>query len=305
MADLDSRFLAKEGKRLYRSKRHGCFKMMHHPMWGTFLTPVEDPEGEEIAEEDLQGIEVVENFNKIQADKWAAWVSLAMHMCPKEPKDKTRLSLGGGLSKLFRGSNALEVSIVLLRNKQDPSIWDMWVPDQEVSKGSVKANFNRMCNLITGERLETPEKTNPIPKEWFHAGSTHSHNTMDAFFSSTDDANELHVQGVHIVLGDVDTEEGTYEYEASIVMRGQRKYVTLDEVVDLDTPSNQTFHPNVLGYIRREKPRYISYGSDDFEGSVWDGSALSLDTSEKTPAALDSADPSARVDISDGGKNDY
>lgn len=140
-------------------------------------------------------------------------------------------------------NSELEVSCLLLRKISDLSQWRILIPTQNVTRGSVNATFDKCCDLVTGEEI-----TQFPPPGWAHAGSSHSHNTMTAFFSSTDDSNELGVPGLHIVLGSLLKYDKSYKAKASIVLRQNRRILDINQVVDT-TPQDNKFHPNVLNYI--------------------------------------------------------
>jgi len=142
-------------------------------------------------------------------------------------------------------SGDLEVSCIFIRKKPNYDEWKILVPKQKVSAGSVDADLSDLCDIETGERYDG------IPPGWAHAGSSHSHNTMGAFFSSTDDRSELTVPGLHIVIGSIDKVKSTYSYKASVVLRQLRKNVDLDEVVDAtpDDGDQYDFHEEVLNMV--------------------------------------------------------
>lgn len=217
--------------KVIRTKKNGCFRETESASWGKYLLPIDDPEGIDIKQEELEGIRLNKNFPKIPADLWTRFIKLAFHYCPEKEKDKK--------------TDDLEVSIVLLRNMTNLNEWKIVVPTQEVSGASVEAKFEKNCDIATGE-----EYTQFPPNGWVHAGSAHSHNHMSAFFSGTDDENELGVPGAHIVVGKLDPKKESYEYSASVVLQRNRKMVKdLDLLVEDGYP-NVTFHPNVLNYIK-------------------------------------------------------
>lgn len=220
-----------------RTKKYGCFELQTSPAWGKVLCPVDDPRGEDISIETLQSIRLPANFPRVPSHLWTRIITLYFHYC--NPKVKTH--------------GELEVSIVFLRS-EDFKRWKVIVPTQEVSGGSVEAKFENSCDIETGE-----EYTQFPPRGWVHAGSSHSHNTMGAFFSHTDDENELGVPGLHIVVGRIDQDDMTYEYKASIVLRKMRKTIDLTEVVD-HKGKEHTFHENVLKYITVKKSKKMRRG---------------------------------------------
>lgn len=234
---------------IIRTKRHGCFQFSESPAWGAYLVPVDDPEGQDVPEDDLRGIKLIENFPRLPAELWGPFISLAFHFCPEKKKKNQKVK-------------ELEVSIVLLRKADDLSQWKIVVPEQVVTGASVEAKFDNNCDIVTGEIYNQFP-----PPGYIHAGSAHSHNTMGAFFSGTDDANELGVPGMHIVVGKINKKKGTYQPNASICLKKCRKYINIDHVVDT-TPVRAKFHPNVLSMIKEKEIKKEEKGSRIFGPSL-------------------------------------
>ena len=131
----------------------------------------------------------------------------------------------------------------MLRDNATRTKWKIVVPKQTVSGVSVKSVLANNVDIETGEKY-----TQFPPEGWVHAGSSHSHNTMQAFFSSTDDKSELTVPGLHIVVGAINHKKNEYSYKASIVAQKLRKEVEIEDVVDIE-PEDLPFHKNILDYI--------------------------------------------------------
>jgi len=138
----------------------------------------------------------------------------------------------------------LEVEALLCRKMDNLSEWKIVIPKQQVTHASVHAETAQSVDIETGEIY----KVFP-PTGWLHAGSTHSHNTMAAFYSKTDDDSELTVPGLHIVIGSINREKETYDAVASIVLRQIRKKVSIKDVVEDEDLEDVDFHPNVLECI--------------------------------------------------------
>lgn len=223
----------KRGTRIIRSTDHGCYKIFESSAWGKYLVPVDDPEGVKLSKFERTGIQLKKSFPKIPVELWSRYISLCFYMCPE----------GKQLSSSFHDSQ-LEVQVCLLRDTDTLSKWKIVVPKQIVSGVSVKAELAKCIDIETGERYEQFP-----PPGWVHAGSSHSHNTMDAFFSATDDKSELTVPGLHIVVGNIDHKKKEYTYRASVVLQKLRKEVDLDDVVDAE-PGIFEFHQDVLEYIQ-------------------------------------------------------
>lgn len=138
----------------------------------------------------------------------------------------------------------LEVTALLLRKADDLSQWKIVIPRQSISRAAVQAQIDKTVDIETGEQYQAFP-----PDGWLHAGSTHSHNTMSAFFSKTDDESELSVPGVHIVVGQISRYQKTYEAKASVVLRQTRKFIAIEDVVDIESDPEANFHTNVLEQI--------------------------------------------------------
>ena len=213
---------------LLRTARRGCWQLKRNA-WGQFLAPTDDPLANVVlSDEQLQGFELNEGIVPIPADLWSRWIKLCFHFVQA------------------RTSN-LEVSCRLLRHETDKSQWRILVPPQEVSSGSVRAeSFDGSIDIATGEVIEQWP-----PDGWIPCGSSHSHNTMQSFFSGTDDKYELGDPGLHIVIGSISLTNRTYTYKASITANGRRFLIDLPLVADL-TPTTDDFHPDVLKVVQLE-----------------------------------------------------
>lgn len=82
--------------------------------------------------------------------------------------------------------------------------------------------------IVTGGtcRYEDP---GPAPTGWFLAGTIHSHGSMAAFHSGTDDRDEDFRDGIHITAGRVNS---LVEFSVSVVIEGQRFKLELSDIVE-------------------------------------------------------------------------
>jgi hypothetical protein len=243
--------------KVIRSKKNGCFKMYSSNAWGKYLVPADDPEGLPLTKFERNGFQLKKDFPVIPSELWSRYIALCFYMCPDGTK----------LSSLYHDSQ-MEVQVCLLRDAATLTKWKIVVPNQTVSGVSVHSELNENIDIVTGERY----KQFP-PEGWVHAGSSHSHNTMDSFFSSTDDKSELTVPGLHIVIGNVDHKKLEYTYKASIVLRKNRKIIkNLEDVVDT-TPVELEFHEDILEYINAimiaNNDLYTSKGESDTSVRFW------------------------------------
>jgi hypothetical protein len=217
---------------ILRTHRDGCFEQYTNS-WGTYLRPVEDPEATVIiAKEEFNKFELREDINRIPADLWQRWIQLCFYFVEKVPSQ-------------------VEVSIRILRSESDPTQYRFLVPEQKVSMAAVKADdFNKAIDIETGEEI-----TQYPPVGWIPVGSSHSHNTMQAFFSPTDDKYELSDPGIHIVIGSINKSKKIYNLKASVVANYQRFDIPYDRIIDASPIDDCTFHEKVVTYVDYSPPK--------------------------------------------------
>jgi len=223
---------------ILRTRDSGTWEIYTCP-WGKYIRPTDDPEANTIITEDhLKHFEIAENIHRIPADLWSRWVKLCFHYVDKV-------------------SSSVEVSVRILRSDSDPSQYMFVVPTQNVSGAAVRAeNFDNCIDLTTGQ-----EFTQYPPSGWIPVGSSHSHNTMNAFFSGVDDKYELDDPGIHLVVGGICTETMQYQIAASVVGSHRRFTFHYDKLVDATPAPGVDFHPDVLTYVDYSTPVYTyQYG---------------------------------------------
>ena len=219
-----------------RSSKWGCWQLKGNAI-GRYLIPVTDPLAtDELTKEHIDGFELSPDFVPIDATTWQRWVQLCFHFCDKV-------------------ATTTEVSIRLLRKDDDPSKWRIVVPPQSVGRATVTtSNFADSLDIETGEPIgQWP------PEGWTPMGSSHSHNTMGAFFSGTDDTYELGDPGLHLVVGSINLVKRTYAIAASVVAPrpgsttpNTRFKLDYSGLVDASPIEEVTFHPNVLEIVKFE-----------------------------------------------------
>lgn len=191
---------------------------------------------------------LAQDFPRLPGHIHAAWVQLALATCD------------GSAKSVDAGS---EVGIVLARDAATLRQWRAFCPRQSVGGAHVALRMDALCDLLTGEAFDG------LPEGWLHAGTSHSHNTMPAFFSSTDNEDELPLPGLHYVLGKLDGP--TYAWAASIVRHRQR-YILDDIRSVVDVEGSGTFHPSCLDYISREsRISLVGFAEPAFSGMVTHG----------------------------------
>jgi hypothetical protein len=207
---------------IIRTPRDGCFELRSNS-WGAFLSPVADPESNATLEDGaLKSFELHADIAPIPASLWSRWVQLCFHFVDKV-------------------QNTSEVSCRLLRHEDDKSKWRILIPQQSVDGAAVRVNsFDEAIDIETGDVI-----TEYPPQGWVPCGSSHSHNTMNSFFSGTDDRYELGDPGLHIVVGSINLTARTYTLVASITANKRRFEIPFQAVIDT-APLREPFHPDVL-----------------------------------------------------------
>lgn len=214
---------------ILRTPRDGCWQITSN-IWGQYLAPAVDPMGDVIiTTEQFDGFELNDDIPLIPALLWGSWINLCF--------------------ELTRINNAnCEVSCRLLRNVEDPTQYRILIPEQTVSVASVRVNsFDKAIDILTGEVV-----TQYPPEGWRPCGSSHSHNTMDSFFSGTDDQYELGDPGFHIVVGNINLATTEYTYKASITANKRRFMIDGEKVVDFSAEL-QPFAKECLAVITMPK----------------------------------------------------
>ncbi len=230
-----------------RTTRDGCYQLTNN-YYGTYLAPAADPLADVvITKEQMEGFELSDDIARIPSELWSRWIQLCIEMVRRNNAD-------------------LEVSCRILRSEADPSIYRIMVPVQQVTTVSVRVDsFDSAVDIETGETV-----TQYPPEGWRPVGSSHSHNTMEAFFSGTDDKYELGDPGLHIVVGKFDLTDLSYDSTASVTANYRRFIIEPDKVVDLTAHPTATYHKNVLDVIKlsgNTRPLTATVGTykaDDF-----------------------------------------
>ena len=225
---------------IIRTKRHGCFALAEN-VFGQYAIRCDDPLAnvDVITKEQFGQFRLNPNMPKIPAGLWLRWVRLA---------------------KYYAGlTTDLEVGVNLLLSN-DLTTWRIFVYPQAVSGASVNASsFDGSIDIETGEVIE-----HWPPEGWMPVGTSHSHNSMQAFYSGTDDRSELSIPGLHIVIGSMRPSHNTYSIVSSVTGDGRRFGLAHDEMIDMNPPEDHekyTYHQSCLGIIN------AGYGSTKYGGT--------------------------------------
>jgi len=228
---------------ILRTASQGCYQLKSNA-WGRFLAPALDPLADTvITDEQMNGFELNADIHKIPHTLWQRWILLCIEMTKRDSRN-------------------LEVSCRILRNEADPSLYRIVVPEQSVTVASVRVDsFDKAIDIETGEvLLQWP------PEGWRPCGSSHSHNTMDSFFSGTDDAYELGDPGLHIVVGNINAQTGVHTLKASVTANQRRFLIQPDAVLQDEFETDVTYHASVLNIIQIPTNNIIS-SSTGFTGT--------------------------------------
>lgn len=141
------------------------------------------------------------------------------------------LSIEGFFEEVYKKHQS-EVAVVLYFCKEKEK-WGYCVPQQTVSGASVKYDLSKGLDFIHEDSLET--RTDAIPEGYAQVGSIHSHASMSAFHSGTDNSDEFNFDGIHITIGGFNKPQ--HEYACRMIISGNEYKKNLSEVVDFPTKS--------------------------------------------------------------------
>ena len=100
-------------------------------------------------------------------------------------------------------------AVVLLYVSPGAACWRAKVPEQTVSAGSVDYDLKKMPPIFE-EEVPVAEGAVVTKIKFYLFGSIHSHGSMGAFHSGTDDNDEMHFDGLHITIGTIASEAKSY-----------------------------------------------------------------------------------------------
>jgi len=111
-----------------------------------------------------------------------------------------------------------ESEVMLMYNKVSQE-YNLWCPEQKISGGHVGYETPM-------DELEEFRKGN---NDWTWAGTIHSHCNFSAYHSGVDTDDERHVDGVHITLGHVDSDD--FSMVSSVCINKQRWQLPCENVI--------------------------------------------------------------------------
>lgn len=144
-----------------------------------------------------------------------------------------------------------EVAILLYYNK-DKKVWAYGVPQQTVSGASVEYDIKKGCSFILETNLG--EELDKLPEGFAMVGSIHSHASMSAFHSGTDDKDEFGFDGIHITIGKLN--DRNHEYACRMMFGKTDIKKNLEDVVCCPTKA-VLFPKNIIAKVAETAKSYV------------------------------------------------
>lgn len=141
-------------------------------------------------------------------------------------------------------------AVVILYYNFEIKEWHVEVPEQEVSSAGAKYDLEKSI----------------IPEGFIAIGSIHSHASMDAFHSGTDDADEYKFDGIHITIGKFNETERSY-VARYIIGKNQYKVNPIDILGEEHYEDDNTIEEMVEKVTERKFVTHTPY-YDDYVGNA-------------------------------------
>ncbi len=163
------------------------------------------------------------------------------------------LSIEGFFEEVYK-THQSEVAVILYFHK-DADKWGYCVPQQTVSGSSVKYDLSKGLDFIHEDNLN--RRADSIPEGYAQVGSIHSHASMSAFHSGTDNADEFNFDGIHITIGGFDKPQ--HEYACRMIISGNEYKKNLSEVVNFPTRTG-IYPKDIMSKVEKPSVIHISNG---------------------------------------------
>jgi proteasome lid subunit RPN8/RPN11 len=134
---------------------------------------------------------------------------------------------------------------VLLYYHFENNTWIWSIPSQEVSGGGVDYDRSKDETFVNSDGVIIDE----LPDGFNLLGSIHSHASMSAFHSGTDDNDEFNFDGLHVTIGSFSS--ATCTYSARWIISSEEFKVELDDIIDAF--QEVTFPEDGLKLIKEKK----------------------------------------------------
>lgn len=141
--------------------------------------------------------------------------------------EKLKFEMFQSIEKFFTDvykKHSSEVAILLYYNFEEKR-WGWLVPKQTVSGASVDYKLEESKFIYDDGTL-----ADAVPDKYTQMGSIHSHASMSAFHSGTDDKDEYNFDGLHITIGSFNSTMCTYS--TRWIISGEEIKSDIKEVVE-------------------------------------------------------------------------
>lgn len=125
---------------------------------------------------------------------------------------KMFISILGFFKKVYEVYGS-EASVLIFYNREN-KVYKVYVPEQEVSPGSLNYQANKVI------------------KNHLLIGTIHSHGSMRAFHSSNDVLDEKNFDGLHITIGNLGANNKIFDICTSVVVNGFRTEVPSETYIE-------------------------------------------------------------------------
>lgn len=275
--------------------KSGTYIQMERWGMGVVFRPIPHPDGVEVPSDISQAIAIDTSGPFIPKECWTAMQRLFIYCIERDPRTGSR----------GQADTNNEVCVLFAHKDGNPKDVIVCAVPQVVGPARVSMDRTKgAINIITGEYYK-----HWPPIGYTEFGDCHSHNRMGAFFSGTDDRDDMGMPGIHLVCGEYKKDKSgwwRYSTAVSIVAANHRFRRILDiesmttremrdkDLLDYSWVEEVTLHDDTLKHVHIEYPKdfvkekYEAYGS----GITWytgdtrigqHGLVLSNKTYEKPP----------------------
>lgn len=159
-----------------------------------------------------------------EADAFGEIKETVSYMTPKIPENL--FMMVQSFFKAVYDEHKSEACVLLYHNLESAQ-WVFSVPDQKVSSGGVDYDEGRGVKIVN----EAGEILDEVPEGFTKLGSIHSHASMGAFHSGTDDGDEFNFDGLHITIGSFSSTSPSYS--CRWIISGKEAKIEIGDVVEM------------------------------------------------------------------------
>jgi hypothetical protein len=151
-----------------------------------------------------------------------------------------------------------EVAILLYYNFETKE-WLWSVPEQTVGPATVNYDESKDVLFVLPDGSSSDE----LPEGFSKMGTIHSHASMGAFHSGTDDQDEYNFDGLHITIGSFNAQDCTYS--CRWIINGIEEKTSLTDVVEGEEVAD--FPEEITKLVTRTTPSYGYQGRVSWQGN--------------------------------------